>query len=63
MTKEEIVEMARQCGYNLETFAKLVAEREREECAKLMDEMAVKDKVTNFYKVSANAIRARAQKK
>ena len=72
------IEMARQCGYkhpdavgscedfayfNLETFAKLVAEREREECAKLMDEMAVKDKVTNYYKVASNAIRARGQEK
>ena len=71
------IEMARQAGFdphdmssdftcnleNINAFAKLVAEREREECAKLMDEMAVKDKVTNFYKVSANAIRARAQKK
>ena len=52
MTKEEIIEMARQCGYkhpdavgrcedfayfNLEPFAKLVAEKEREECAKLCD--------------------------
>lgn len=34
---------------------------EREACAKLMDEMAVKDKLTNYYKVAANAIRARGQ--
>ena len=50
MTKEEIIKMARQCGYkhpdavgscedfayfNLETFAKLVAEKEREKCAEI----------------------------
>ena len=32
-------------------------EAEREACAKLMDEMAVKDNLTNYYKVAANAIR------
>ena len=78
MTKEEIIEMARQCGYkhpdavgscedfayfNLETFSKLVAAKEREKCAKLMDEMSVKDNLTNYYKVASNAIRAREQEK
>ena len=38
-----------------------IAEKERGECAKLMDEMAVKDNLTNYYKVAANAIRARGQ--
>ena len=50
MTKEEIIEMARQAGVDmslgehwsffieeLEAFAKLVAEKEREACAKLCD--------------------------
>ena len=37
------------------------AKFEREECAKLMDEMSVKDNLTNYYKVSSNAIRARGQ--
>ena len=36
-------------------------EAEREACAKLMDEMSVKDKLTNYYKVASNAIRARGQ--
>ena len=49
------------CTSELIAFAKLVAEREREECAKLMDEMAVKDNLTNYYKVASNAIRAREQ--
>ena len=38
-----------------------IAEKEREECAKLCEEMAVKDNLTNYYKVAANAIRARGQ--
>jgi hypothetical protein len=47
MTKEEILEMARQADVwvagqppyqtQLEKFARLVAEKEREECAKLVD--------------------------
>jgi len=50
MTKEEIIEMAQQCGligmrphldgiYSeaLESFAKLVAEKEREACAEICD--------------------------
>ena len=36
-------------------------EAEREKCAKLCEEMAVKDNLTNYYKVAANAIRARGQ--
>jgi hypothetical protein len=53
MTQDEIIEMARQAGFNveqgfllritgidedLERFAKLVAAKEREECAKVCDE-------------------------
>ena len=48
MTKEELIDMARQSGWEyahdetgfepLWTFAKLVAEREREACAKIVDE-------------------------
>ena len=36
-------------------------EAERESCAKLCEEMAVKDNLTNYYKVAASAIRAREQ--
>jgi hypothetical protein len=35
-----------------------VAEREREACAKLLDDMAAKDKLSNYYGVAARAIRA-----
>ena len=46
MTQEEIIEMARQAGFDvapdewhwLETFAKLVAQHEREACAKWLEE-------------------------
>ena len=51
MTQDEIIEMARQVGLPeaiiemtpiaFERFAKLVAEHEREECAKIADEWAV----------------------
>ena len=63
---EEIIEMACQAfgglikkeeRDNFVAFAKLVAEKEREECANICEEMAVKDKFTNYYKVAANAIR------
>ena len=73
MTQDEIIEMAKPFlwGGNvvegwtfnsyeqLECFAKLVVEKEREACAKLCEEMAVKDNLTNYYKVAANAIKAR----
>ena len=45
MTKEEIIEMAKKCGWDnpainmspLYEFAKLVAEKEREACAEICD--------------------------
>lgn len=78
MTKEELIDMARQAGFvdyelddgttnafdkRYEAFAKLVAEAEREACANICEEMAVKDNLTNYYKVAANAIRARGNNK
>ena len=69
MTKEEIIEMARQAGFadyelddgttnafdkRYEAFARLVAEKEREACAKEAE--------TTFYSVqAAENIRARGQ--
>jgi predicted 3-demethylubiquinone-9 3-methyltransferase (glyoxalase superfamily) len=53
MTQDEMIELARQAGcfekhqvfyftqQELEAFAKLVAEKEREACAKIADEWAV----------------------
>ena len=43
----------------LERFAALVAAAEREACAKVCDEMASRDKLSNYYAVAAKAIRAR----
>lgn len=40
-------------------FAAKVAAVEREACAKVLDEMAAKDKLSNYYVVAALAIRER----
>jgi hypothetical protein len=69
MTKDEILEMWNNSGdleiigmpYSMiETFAKLVAEREREECAKVADEYA-NGLERNYSEIIADAIRARGQ--
>ena len=72
MTKDDIIRMARVAGCHdndeefrfvefryLERFAALVAAAEREACAKVCDEMASRDKLSNYYAVAAKAIRAR----
>ena len=78
MNQEEIIEMARQVGLwpavtdtfpkELEAFAKLVAQHEREACAKLLEEAVEVAKDTDpqgfvwrAVKESAEAIRARGQ--
>jgi len=63
MTKDEMIELSKQAGWEyahgdsgfepLWTFAKLIAEKEREECAKLCEEY--------FERVIASRIRARGQ--
>jgi hypothetical protein len=76
MTNEEIIEMAKQVGmlqinggYDIwipeciEDFAKLIAEKEREACAKICDDM---DSISDYYTlrvelICAQAIRARGQ--
>ena len=47
--------------HEMTLFAKLVAEAEREACAKVLDEMATQDKLSNYYAVAARAIRERGQ--
>ena len=42
-------------------IADMAADKEREACAKLMDDMAAQDKHSNYYKVAAKAIRARGK--
>ena len=71
MTKDNIISMARESGLvmydysdpSLERFANLIAEVEREACAKLCEEMAKwhSDLVTAAYETAADAIRARGQ--
>jgi hypothetical protein len=74
MTKEEIIRMARMAGIDsvqqydsdtspivlLERFASLVAEQEREQCAKVCDEMAVENGDCGAT-LSASAIRSRVK--
>ena len=73
MTREEIIEMARQAGFldyelddgttnafdvRYEAFARLVAEHEREVCAKVCNEYA-NGLERNYSEIIAEAIRAR----
>ena len=69
MTKEEIIEIAREAGLDpdlwnytdaFETFAKLVAEKEREECAKVCDAYD-NGRYSNAADLCAESIRARGQ--
>jgi hypothetical protein len=73
MTKDEIIEMAQECkligmrphldGIYTEAliaFAKLVAAKEREACAKLADEYADGPE-RNYSEIIADAIRARGE--
>lgn len=46
---------------SITTFANLVAAAEREACAKILDDMAGKDRLSNYFQVAAIAIRARGQ--
>jgi hypothetical protein len=66
MTQDEIVEMTRQAGgfdatpKFLETFSKLVAQHEREACAKVCDAFQARD-VGMQPAECAGAIRARSK--
>jgi len=75
MTKEEIIEMANHSSFtkhwefekclvcNLDSlyhFAKLVAEKEREECAKIFDDAKGTGRIASC-REAADAIRARGQ--
>ena len=74
MTKDEIIEMARQAGVRddehifefsqykyLEAFAKLVAEKEREACATICEQLPLPEWPNNIRQPLAQAIRARGQ--
>ena len=74
MTREDIVRMAREAGFNpvsymganlesFERFAALVAAHEREACAQVCDVLAVHPEyASDITKVAAQAIRARGEK-
>jgi len=70
MTKEEIIEMAKQVGFEehqakfdtrLEPFAKLVAQHEREACATICEQLPLPEWPNNIRQPLAQAIRARGQ--
>lgn len=46
-------------GRTVQEVQREAREAEREACAKLLDEMAAEDKLTNYYKVAALRIRER----
>jgi len=67
MTQDEIIEMAKSINedwwlddIDLQDFAKLVAEREREACAKVADKY-VEGLERNYSEIIADEIRARGQ--
>jgi hypothetical protein len=65
MTREDIFRMAREADLyegsddQVIRFAYLVEAAEREECAKVLDEMAAADKLSNYYQIAAVRIRER----
>jgi hypothetical protein len=75
MAQDEIIKMARQVGLvkrhdcqewvcntnDLKAFAKLVAQHERESCAKIADEYVGQDLEHNFSALVAHNIRTRGQ--
>ena len=69
MTQDEIIEMARESGLETQDgfsesvfyFAKLVAEREREACLKIVGDKAWHYPTPTWATAIANAIRARGQ--
>jgi hypothetical protein len=66
-----LIEMAKEAGFTegelawhdhiLERFAALVAEKEREECAKVCDEIHAEYEAKDSFPSYAEAIRARAE--
>jgi hypothetical protein len=72
MTQDEMIELARQAGFSIaegivtggvtdvKRFAKLVAEKEREACAKVAEEYA-NGLERNYSEIIADEIRARGQ--
>ena len=68
MTQDEIIELAKQAGFEehqakfdtrFEPFAKLVAEKEREACAKICDEFYKGNPNINYSNTIAICIRGR----
>lgn len=58
MTDDQIIALWREHKAVM-GFAHALLAAEREECAKVCDELAARDKLSNYYAVAAKAIRAR----
>ena len=68
MNRDEIICMMREAGLVRTKYApsfhrlcEIAAAAEREACAKVLDRMAENDKLSNYFKVAALAIRERGQ--
>jgi len=73
MKHEEIIEMAEKCGFyewriktpqdllNIISFAKMVAKKEREACAKVCDDIHAEHEAKDSFSSYAEAIRARGE--
>ena len=48
-------------NYNINVLVQKAVEAEREACAQLLDDMAARDKLSNYYAIAAKAIRERGQ--
>ena len=66
MNRDDIIRLMEESGLakgagmiRVSKFANMVAAFEREECAKLLDEMAAEDRLSNYYQVAALRIRER----
>ena len=44
----------------MQRMVEMAVEAEREACAKVCDDLADKDKLSNYYRVASNAIRSRS---
>ena len=62
MTDDELIEIAIQGHASTRDAIRYAIQQEREACAKVCDELAAKDKLSNYYAVAAKAIRARGEK-
>lgn len=59
MTDDELIEIAIQGHASTRDAIRYAIQQEREACARVCDEFAANDKLSNYYAVAARAIRER----